>query len=61
MLQYSQFSTIVNLDLPNRPLHEKILIEIGKLIKPEKLFNRDKCLDKIDRLLRSNDYNQSNL
>ena len=52
MLQYSQYSTIVNQNLPNRPLHEKILIKIGKLIPFEKFLNHRKYMFKIDETLQ---------
>ena len=52
MFQYSQFSQIVNQDLPNRPLHEKILIKIGKIIPFEKILNTRKYMYKIDKELK---------
>ena len=59
LLQYSQFSVIVNQDLPNRPKHEQILINIGKLIKPERFLDTKKCLKKLDKALRKCDYESS--
>ena len=59
LLQYSQFSTIVNQDLPNRPLHEKILIKVGKFFNFEKLLDTKKCLIKLDKAIRKYDYSKS--
>ena len=59
LLQYSQFNRIVNQDLPGRPRHERILIKIGKAIKPERFLDTKKCLKKIDKVLRSCDYESS--
>lgn len=52
MLQYSQFDEIVNISLPNRPFHEKILIELGKIIKPQKFLNTKKRMEILDKTLR---------
>ena len=52
MFQYSQFSTIVNQNLPNRPLHEKCLIKIGKIIPFEKILDTRKYMYKIDKTLQ---------
>lgn len=52
MLQYSQYSTIVNQDLPDRPLHERILINIGKIINFEKFLDTRKYMYKIDKTLQ---------
>ncbi len=52
MFQYSQFSTLVNQDLPGRPFHEKMLINLGKIIPFEKILNTRKYMYKIDRELQ---------
>ena len=52
MFQYSQYSVIVNQNLPDRPLHEKILVKIGKLIPFEKILNTRKYMYKIDKNLQ---------
>lgn len=57
--QYSNFSIIVNQSLNNRPLYERILIIIGKIIKPEKYLNSLKCLRQIDKKLQKYDYDKS--
>ena len=59
LLQYSNFSKVVNQNLPNRPLHERILIQIGNIVKPDKYLNTDKCLYKLDELLKKYDYDNS--
>lgn len=59
ILQYSQFSIIVNQDLPNRPLHEKILIKIGNVLKVEKHLDTKKSMKKLDKALRKYDYDKS--
>ena len=56
LMQYSQFSTIVNQDLHNRPLYEKILIFLGKLINTEKVLDADKCLTKLNQVMRQYPY-----
>lgn len=60
LLQYSQFSEIVNINLKNRPLYEKILIYIGKIIKPEKYLNTKKIMWKLDGKLKKYSYEESN-
>ena len=59
LLQYSQYSIIVNQDLPNRPVHEKILIKIGGLLNVEKHLDTQKRLEKLDKALRRYDYDKS--
>ena len=59
LLQYSQFSTIVNQDLPNRPIHEKILIGIGKVFNFEKILDTIKCLLKLDKAIKKYKYSKS--
>lgn len=51
MLQYSSFDTIVNQDLPGRKGIEKVLINIGKIIHPEKYLDTHNQLVKMDKLL----------
>lgn len=52
MFQYSQFSTLVNQNLPGRPFHERLLINIGKVIPFEKILDTRKYMYKIDRELQ---------
>lgn len=59
LLQYSQFSIIVNQDLPNRPFIEKIFIKIGNIINIEKFLNTEKCLYKLDKAMTKYDYDKS--
>lgn len=60
LLQYSQFSVIVNQDLPNRPFHERALIFVGNIINFEKILDTNKCMVKLDRLMRKYSYDDSN-
>lgn len=59
LLQYSQFSIIVNQDLPNRPFIEKIFIKIGNIINIEKFLSTEKCLYKLDKAMTKYDYDKS--
>jgi len=59
-INYSCFSTIVKVNLKQRPPIEKILIYIGKILPVEKMFNRDKSFKRLDRLLKKYNYNSSN-
>lgn len=59
LLKYSQFNAVVNQNLPGRPWYENLLIDIGKIIKPERFLNTKKCLEKIDKSLRRSDYETS--
>lgn len=53
MVKYSRFSdnVAINADI-KRPLIERTLIYIGKIIKPDKYINRDKWINKLDKCLR---------
>ncbi|KAF0493154.1 LicD family protein [Pediococcus acidilactici] len=59
LLQYSQFSEIVNVNLTERPLIEKIFIQIGKIIKPEHFLDTRKLMFKLDKCLKKYQYNNS--
>jgi len=59
LLQYSQFSIIVNQDLPNRPFLEKMLIKVGKIFNFEKHLDTEKCLYKLDKVIRKSKYENS--
>lgn len=60
MVQYSQFSRIVNQNLPNRKIHERILIRIGGIFPFEKIICTRKYMNKLDtelqRYSNSSDY-----
>ena len=60
MVQYSQFSRIVNQNLPNRKIHERILIRIGDIFPFEKIICTRKYMNKLDtelqRYSNSSDY-----
>jgi len=59
LIQYSKYSVIVNQELKNRPLIEKILIKLGKIINFEKILNTKKCLMKFDKILKKYKYTES--
>lgn len=59
LLQYSQFDEHVNIHLPNRPLHEKVLIFIGSIIKPERFISIKTALKILDKNLRKYKYSDS--
>jgi lipopolysaccharide cholinephosphotransferase len=56
MLQYSQFDQIVNLNLPNRAPFEQLMINIGKVIHPEKFLSKKYFTKKMDKLLRKHSW-----
>lgn len=57
--QYSQFSTLVSVNLPGRPWYEKTLIKLGKILPVEKMFKTDKALSRLDKLLKKYPYETS--
>lgn len=59
LLKYSEFSKIVNQETKNRPIHETILIYIGKIINFEKILNTYKCLEKLDKVMKKYKYEES--
>lgn len=58
-LNYSRFSTNVNINKQNRPFYERFLIWMGKLLPVEKIFKIDKEIDRMDKLLRKYPYENS--
>ena len=56
----SCFTLAVNVNKKNRPLIEKILIKIGKILPVEKIFNTKKELKKLDKALKKFPYEKSN-
>lgn len=53
MVKYSKFSDNVAINANiRRSLIEKILIGIGKVIKPEKYLNRDNWMNRLDKCLK---------
>ena len=59
LFMYSQFDKIVNVSLKNRVWYEKILIDIGKVIKFDKILNTHKIMAKIDSIMRKYEYEAS--
>lgn len=59
LLQYSQFSIIVNQKLPNRPWYEKVLIWVGNIINFEKILDTKKCMYRLDKTLTKYKYEDS--
>ncbi len=56
MLKYSQFSEIVAVGLAHRPLHERLLIALGKHLRLEKRLDTGKRMRLIDRQLKKYPY-----
>lgn len=54
--QYARFDELVNVNLRHRPLHEKILIGMGKTFRLQKVFRADKTFRKLDKLLKKYPY-----
>lgn len=57
--QYARFDELVNVNLKNRPLYERLLIKIGKVFRLQKLFKREKTFYKLDKLLKKYPYKDS--
>ena len=58
-VNYSRFSTNVDLKRKDRPLMEKLLIAAGRILPVEKIFRTEKELDRLDRLMQKYDYDRS--
>lgn len=56
----SSFNSLVNVNKKNRPLIERILVFAGKTLPVEKIFNVDKELRKLDKVLNMFPYSKSN-
>lgn len=52
LMQFSQFEKTVNVKKQNRPLHERILIGVGKRISLEKVLDTRSLMRGLDRMLR---------
>ena len=52
MLKFSQFSQVVATELKHRPLHERVLIALGKHLHLENRMDTGKRMRKIDRCLK---------
>lgn len=59
MVNYSMFSTNVDLNRKNRPLPEKVMIAVGQILPVEKIFRTDRALRHLDRLMRKYPYDGS--
>ena len=57
--RFSRFSTGVDFSKKKRPISERILIAIGKIIPVEKIFDTKKELNKLDRALKRFPYAKS--
>lgn len=58
-LNYSLFSTNVDLKKVRRPFYEKILIRAGMIFPMEKIFKTEKELARLDRLMQRYSYEES--
>ena len=56
MLKFSQFSEVVAVGLAHRPLHERILIAVGKHLHLEQTLDTPHRMELIDRCLRKYPY-----
>ncbi len=56
---YSQFDKIVAVSRKERVWYEKMLVEIGRVVKFDKILNTRKIMEKIDRTLQHLDYETS--
>lgn len=59
LFMYSQFDDIVNVKNTNRVWYEKLLIALGKVIKFDKILNKRKRMEAIDKALRVYDFDSS--
>lgn len=58
-VNYSLFSTNVDLKRQNRPLLERVMITAGKILPVEKIFRTSRELKRLDRLMQKYDYDDS--
>lgn len=58
-LNYSLFSTNIDLKKANRPFYEKLLIWAGSILPVEKIFKTEKELARLDRLMKKYPYDES--
>lgn len=56
MSKYSVFNDVVGQHQKNRPLYEKILIQIGNMIKPDRFMNYMKWYTRLDRAYKMYPY-----
>lgn len=59
LLNYSLFSTNVDLKKNNRPFYENILIRAGMIFPVEKIFKTDRELKRLDHLMQKYSYDSS--
>lgn len=59
-LRYSQYSKLVAKNDKSKDFIMRMFIKIGKIINFEKIFNKDKVLDKIDKTLKKYPVESSN-
>lgn len=60
LFKYSIFSKFVNQKNKDRPIYEKILIKLGQLFKFEKNLSKQKCLQKLDKVMKKYEFDNSN-
>ena len=58
-VNYSLFSTNIDLKRTNRPLYERILITVGKILPVEKIFRTSHEMKHLDRLMQKYSYDGS--
>lgn len=58
-VNYSLFSTNIDLKKENRPVYEKILITLGSVLPVERIFQTKRELERLDRLMQKYPYDES--
>ncbi len=58
-VNYSLFSTNIDMKRQDRPFHERLLIMVGKILPVEKIFRTSRELQRLDRLMQKYDYDKS--
>ncbi|MDO4276684.1 MAG: LicD family protein [Eubacteriales bacterium] len=58
-MNYSKFSTNINLKKEDRPFYERVLIGAGRILPVEKLFKTSRELRRLDKLMQKYPYDSS--
>lgn len=58
-VNYSMFSTNIDLKKTNRPFVERVMIAAGKILPVEKIFKTEKEFRRLDRLMQKYSYDDS--
>lgn len=60
LFKFSLFDELVNINNNKRPWYEKVLVEVGKIIKFEKVMDYHKRMNSLDHSLKKYDFYDSN-